>query len=118
MNGRKADRGREAPHPPEPAGIHGTKTPGGSLRILGEFVEGFDALAELGPAVTVFGSARIEEGSPTYELARAIGRRLAEAGFAVITGGGPGVMEAANRGARRAAGSRSAATSSCRTSRR
>ena len=63
------------------------------LRIQAEFVDGFDALATLGPAVTVFGSARIKEGSPTYELARAIGRRLAEAGFAVITGGGPGVME-------------------------
>ena len=57
-----------------------------------------------GPAVTVFGSARIKEGSHTYELARAIGRRLAEAGFAVITGGGPGVMEAANRGCQEGGG--------------
>ncbi len=74
------------------------------LRIQAEFVDGFDALATLGPAVTVFGSARIREGSHTYELARAIGRRLAEAGFAVITGGGPGVMEAANRGCQEGGG--------------
>ncbi len=69
------------------------------LRINGEFVEGFDALAGIGPAVTVFGSARIDEDDPTYEAARAVGRGLVEAGFSVITGGGPGVMEAANRGA-------------------
>ncbi len=75
-----------------------------ALRILSEFVEGFDALATLGQAITVFGSARIDETSPTYELARDIGRRLADAGFAVITGGGPGVMEAANRGCQEAGG--------------
>lgn len=75
-----------------------------ALRILAEFVEGFDALAAIGPAVTVFGSARTAEGEPTYELARAIGRGLARAGFAVITGGGPGVMEAANRGCREGGG--------------
>jgi uncharacterized protein (TIGR00730 family) len=71
-----------------------------TLRILSEFVEGFDALAGIGPAVTVFGSARATEGSPSYELAREIGRGLAASGFAVITGGGPGIMEAANRGCR------------------
>src|SRR5262245_35442223 len=75
-----------------------------ALRILAEFVEGFDALATLGPAITVFGSARIEEGSETYALARTIGRRLAEEGYAVITGGGPGVMEAANRGCQEGGG--------------
>jgi uncharacterized protein (TIGR00730 family) len=75
-----------------------------TLRILSEFVEGFDALAQVGPAITVFGSARTAPGDPTYELARAIGRRLAEAGFAVITGGGPGVMEAANRGCQEGGG--------------
>ena len=69
-----------------------------ALRILSEFVDGFDAMAAVGRAVTVFGSARIERDSPTYELARTIGRKLAEAGYAVITGGGPGTMEAANRG--------------------
>lgn len=75
-----------------------------ALRILAEFVDGFDALAGIGPAVTVFGSARVAEGSETYRLAREIGARLAEAGFAVITGGGPGAMEAANRGCQEADG--------------
>ncbi len=75
-----------------------------ALRILSEFVEGFDALAGVGPAVTVFGSARIHEDSPYYELGRDLGRRLAGAGFAVITGGGPGAMEAANRGCQEAGG--------------
>jgi hypothetical protein len=75
-----------------------------ALRITGEFVEGFDALAQLGPAVTVFGSARTPEGDPDYVAAELLGARLAEDGFAVITGGGPGIMEAANRGAKRAGG--------------
>jgi uncharacterized protein (TIGR00730 family) len=69
-----------------------------SLRILSEFVEGFDALAEVGPAVSVFGSARMRTDSRYYKQARALGRQLAEAGYAVITGGGPGIMAAANRG--------------------
>ncbi len=69
------------------------------LRIQSEFVEGFGALADLGPAVSVFGSARTVPGSPNYELAVEVGRKLAEAGLAVITGGGPGSMEAANKGA-------------------
>ena len=75
-----------------------------ALRILSEFVEGFDALASVGPAVCVFGSARTPEGHPMYEMARRIGHRLAELGFAVITGGGPGAMEAANRGCHEAGG--------------
>jgi uncharacterized protein (TIGR00730 family) len=75
-----------------------------ALRILSEFVEGFDALAGIGPAVTVFGSARVAEGTPAYELARTIARHLAESGFAIITGGGPGIMEAANRGCREGGG--------------
>jgi uncharacterized protein (TIGR00730 family) len=75
-----------------------------ALRILSEFVEGFDALASVGPAVTIFGSARLNASSPEYELARAIARRLAERGFAIITGGGPGIMEAANRGCREGGG--------------
>jgi uncharacterized protein (TIGR00730 family) len=74
------------------------------LRIQGEFVEGFGALAELGPAVSVFGSARTTPDHPTYELAVRVGRALVEAGYAVITGGGPGAMEAANRGAMEAGG--------------
>ena len=69
-----------------------------------EFVRGFNELYDLGPAVTVFGSARFGEGHPYYEQSVQIGRELANAGFAVITGGGPGIMEAANRGAREAHG--------------
>lgn len=69
------------------------------LRIQSDFVEGFGALAEIGPAISVFGSARIARGSREYLWAEAVGRLLAMAGYAVITGGGPGVMEAANKGA-------------------
>ncbi|MGH6656569.1 MAG: TIGR00730 family Rossman fold protein [Actinocrinis sp.] len=68
-------------------------------RITAEFVEGFGALAELGPAVAVFGSARTKPDSPEYKAAVEVGRLLAESGYAVITGGGPGAMEAANQGA-------------------
>ena len=75
-----------------------------TARVLREFVRGFRALHFVGPCVTVFGSARFPEGHPHYELARALGRRIAEAGFTVMTGGGPGIMEAANRGAREAGG--------------
>ncbi|HSO28988.1 MAG TPA: TIGR00730 family Rossman fold protein [Candidatus Sulfomarinibacteraceae bacterium] len=75
-----------------------------ALRILAEFVEGFDALAELGPAITVFGSARIGRESPIYSKAREIGYRLAKEGYAIITGGGPGAMEAANRGCQEGGG--------------
>ena len=74
------------------------------LRMQAEFVEGFGALAELGPAVAVFGSARIPAGHASYRTAEQVGRRLAEEGFAVITGGGPGAMEAANKGAGQAGG--------------
>ena len=74
------------------------------LRIQAEFVDGFGALAELGPAVSVFGSARTPRTDPMYRVARHVGRKLAEAGVAVITGGGPGIMEAANCGAARAGG--------------
>jgi len=74
------------------------------LRIQAEFVEGFGQLAELPPAVTVFGSARVPEDSDEYRIGVEVGRALAKAGYAVITGGGPGCMEAANRGAREAGG--------------
>jgi len=74
------------------------------LRIQSEFVEGFGALAEVGAAVSVFGSARSAEGSADYALAQAVGAALVKAGYAVITGGGPGVMEGANRGAAEAGG--------------
>ena len=69
------------------------------FRIMGEFVEGFDTLATIGRAVAVFGSARVDRDDPQYEAARVTARRLAESGFSIITGGGPGIMEAANRGA-------------------
>ncbi|MGW7439629.1 LOG family protein [Streptomyces sp. NPDC054849] len=74
------------------------------LRIQSEFIEGFGTLAELPPAISVFGSARTPEGSPEYDAGVRIGSALVDAGFAVITGGGPGAMEAANKGAREANG--------------
>ncbi|XNZ01477.1 TIGR00730 family Rossman fold protein [Micrococcus luteus] len=90
---------------PPPAERHSTTTDAWRvLRIQSEFVEGFGTLADLGPAVSVFGSARTGEGTDEYELARAVGRGLVEAGYAVITGGGPGAMEGANRGAAEAGG--------------
>jgi len=69
------------------------------LRIQAEFVEGFGLLAELGPAVSIFGSARTARGSDEYQMAERVAKGVVEAGYAVITGGGPGIMEAANRGA-------------------
>ncbi len=74
------------------------------MRIQSEFVEGFGALAEVGPAVSVFGSARVSPDDPYYAMAQDVSRGLVEAGYAVITGGGPGIMEAANRGAAEAGG--------------
>jgi len=75
-----------------------------ALRIMGEFVEGFDALADLGPAVTIFGSARLRADDPSYGKAEELARKLAQRGITVITGGGPGIMEAANKGAKEAGG--------------
>lgn len=73
--------------------------------IASEFLAGFQAVEKIDrPAVSIFGSARIREGTPTYESARATGRAFAEAGFAVVTGGGPGVMAAANRGCKEGGG--------------
>lgn len=74
------------------------------FRIMSEFSESFEILGKLEPAVTVFGSARTPEDHPRYRQARALGRRIAEEGFATMTGGGPGIMEAANRGAYEAEG--------------
>lgn len=74
------------------------------MRIQSEFVQGFDALADIGPAISVFGSARTKRDSPYYAAGVEVGRLLVEAGVAVITGGGPGSMEAANRGASEAGG--------------
>jgi uncharacterized protein (TIGR00730 family) len=72
------------------------------LRIQDELRNGFQALGQIGKAVSIFGSARTERDDPRYERARQLARRLGEEGFAVITGGGPGIMEAANKGAREA----------------
>jgi uncharacterized protein (TIGR00730 family) len=74
------------------------------FRIMGEFVEGYERLAQIGPSVSVFGSARTAPGHPYYAMGEAVGRRLVERGYAVITGGGPGIMEAANKGAQAAGG--------------
>ncbi|MGH8283019.1 MAG: TIGR00730 family Rossman fold protein [Gammaproteobacteria bacterium] len=69
------------------------------FRMMAEFVEGFERLASIRPSVSIFGSARISPGHPYYELTEQIGRALSDAGFSVVTGGGPGLMEAANKGA-------------------
>lgn len=74
------------------------------FRIMGEFVEGFDTLADLGPAISMFGSARVLPDDPWYRAAQETAARFVEEGFAVITGGGPGIMEAANKGATEANG--------------
>lgn len=76
----------------------------GAVRIFAECLKGFRTFHFVGPCVTVFGSARFGEGHPGYELGRRLGAELANAGFTVMTGGGPGIMEAANRGAREAGG--------------
>ena len=70
------------------------------LRVMSEMVAGFDKLADLGPAITIFGSARVRPGDDQYETAVAMARALGEANFDIITGGGPGIMEAANKGAK------------------
>ena len=88
-----------------PVGVDFTQTdPWRVFRIMGEFVEGFDTLARVGPAVSVFGSARVPPGHPQYLDAERTAALLADAEFAVITGGGPGIMEAANKGAAEAGG--------------
>ena len=74
------------------------------FRVMAEFTEGFDELSTIGPAVSIFGSARTKPNDPYYELASVTAAKVAEAGFAVITGGGGGIMEAANKGASDAGG--------------
>jgi uncharacterized protein (TIGR00730 family) len=85
---------------PRPRGVE----LGEALNIFWQCMRGFRTLHFVGPCVTVFGSARFREGHPYYELTREVGRTIAEAGFTVMTGGGPGLMEAANRGAKDAGG--------------
>lgn len=100
--------GKETRNPTEQQFLQGPRPRGVELgeaiRIGWQCVRGFRALHFVGPCVTVFGSARFREGHPYYELTREVGRRLAEVGFTVMTGGGPGLMEAANRGAKEAGG--------------
>lgn len=74
------------------------------FKIMGEFVNGFEKMSVIGPCVSVFGSARVREGHPYYDLAVKISQKIAEAGYGVITGGGPGIMEAGNKGANLAGG--------------
>lgn len=74
------------------------------FRIISEFVDGFESMTDLGPSVSIFGSARLQPTSPYYNLAIDVAQHIAQRGFAVITGGGPGLMEAANRGAQAANG--------------
>ncbi len=74
------------------------------FKILGDFVDGFDILPQFIPAVTFYGSARVKEGNKYYEAARELAKKLVQRGFSIITGGGPGIMEAGNRGAKEAGG--------------
>src|SRR5918992_6203188 len=84
---------------------HDGNLPRNVFLIAEEFRTGFEVVDKIDrPGVTIFGSARVDEDHPTYRTAQDVGRRFAEAGFAVVTGGGPGVMEAANRGAQEAGG--------------
>jgi uncharacterized protein (TIGR00730 family) len=96
------------PEPEERFFLEGPRSRGSELRslltIVAEFIRAFRALHFVGPCVTVFGSARFKEDHPYYAIARSVGQRLAKLGFTVMTGGGPGIMEAANRGAKEAGG--------------
>lgn len=74
------------------------------FRIISEFVDGFENMTSLGPSVSIFGSARLKEGSPYYNMAIEVSKNISKKGFAIITGGGPGIMEAANKGAQLANG--------------
>tara|TARA_Y100001933_G_C19013335_1_gene569970 strand:- start:11621 stop:12313 length:693 start_codon:yes stop_codon:yes gene_type:complete len=74
------------------------------FKIMGEFVNGYEKLSAIGPCVSIFGSARVREGHPYYDLAVKISKKISEAGYGIITGGGPGIMEAGNKGAKLAGG--------------
>lgn len=90
----------KAPHEAPPAFL--SSDPWRVMRVMSEMVKGFDALAQVGPAVTIFGSARVRPEEAHYQQAAATARLLGEAGYAIITGGGPGIMQAGNEGARQA----------------
>ncbi len=104
----RPDWGKTPPSPEERSFLEGPRSRleefGRVLRIGAEFIRGFRALHFIGPCVTVFGSARFTEEHRYYAMAREVGRELARTGFTVMTGGGPGIMEAANRGAREGGG--------------
>lgn len=74
------------------------------FKVMAEFVDGYEKMAKIGPCVSIFGSARVKEGDPSYEMAVEIAEKITRLGFGIITGGGPGIMEAGNRGARQAGG--------------
>ena len=108
MEGRERDKPGWASEPPqcnpakEMALLPGSEFMADGWRvfkIMAEFVNGFETMSRVGPAVSVFGSTRVREGDPEYQLGETMGKLLADNGFAVITGGGPGAMEAANKGA-------------------
>ncbi len=104
-HGRKPTQDQQLLETPKADQLAFTHTdPWRVLRIQGEFVEGFETLAGLGPAVSIFGSARVAEDDPAYQATMETARLLAEAGLVIITGGGPGIMEAGNRGAKLAGG--------------
>lgn len=76
----------------------------GIFKVMGEFVNGYEKLSEIGPCISIFGSARTKEDSPYYQLTVEIAEKIAKAGFGIITGGGPGIMEAGNKGAQQGKG--------------
>ena len=97
MSDTKPRTGRPPPRPMDERAL--TRESWKIFQIMAEFVEGFERLSSISPSVSLFGSARTPPDSPWYQLAEAIGRQLSDAGFSVVTGGGPGIMEAGNRGA-------------------
>ena len=103
-----ADWGKQSPNPEEEIFLEGPHSRGSELfraiRIFRELIHGFRALHFVGPCITVFGSARFPETHRYYQLTRELGAEIAKAKFTVMTGGGPGLMEAANRGAKEANG--------------
>ncbi len=101
---KRHNNDRELLRPLSPGEDFTATDPWRALRILGEFVEGFDTLSKIGPGVSIFGSARLGENTEYYNAARAAAKILAGSGLAVISGGGPAIMEAANRGAADAGG--------------